>query len=149
MPGLTNSRGQLRSRPLEIACRATSSSAAPKLAPAILFHIDAVILRSLLDVGEGELAVGVGNALDLVEAGEGVLDMARLGQRLFALPRKVKHAFRQLGPTVNFSVFGARHPSGLCGHRHFLHGWLRVRGCSLNPASLKSALPLGRAGRLQ
>ena len=88
MPGLTNSRGQLRRRRLEIACRDTSSLVAPEFAPAILFHIDAVILRSLFDVGEGELAVGVGNALDLVEAGEGVLDMARVGQRLFALTRK-------------------------------------------------------------
>src|SRR5262245_66276952 len=91
------------------------------LAPAILLHIDAVILRSLLEVGESELAVGVGDALDLVEAGKGVLDMARVGQRLFALPRKGKQAFRQLGPIVNFPVFGARHPSGLCGHRYFFH----------------------------
>src|SRR5262245_49857295 len=73
------------------------------LAPAILLHIDAVILRSLLDVGESELAVGVGDALDLVEAGKGVLDMARVGQRLFCAAAERQTRFPAARPDCELS----------------------------------------------
>jgi hypothetical protein len=94
----------------------TLSAARSEFAPAILFHIDAVIVGGLLDVGEGKLAVGIRNVLDLIEAGERINHMTGVGQRLFPLPREGEHALWQLRAIVNLAIFRAWDPSGLCGH---------------------------------
>jgi hypothetical protein len=52
------------------------------------------MLRRLFDIGEGELAVLVGHADRLIEAGDRVSDVARVGQRFLALFRKGEHAVR-------------------------------------------------------
>ena len=56
-----------------------------ELSPIVLGDLDAIMLRRPLDVREGEVAVGIGDILDLIEARAGVLDMPRVGQRLLAL----------------------------------------------------------------
>ena len=53
--------------------------------PVILAHVYAIILGGFPDVGEGQFAVFVGNADRLVETGDSVSDMARVGHRLLAL----------------------------------------------------------------
>ena len=48
----------------------------------------------------------VRDAFDLVEAGESVSHVIRIGQRFLALPREGEHAVRQLSPVVNHTGFG-------------------------------------------
>ena len=78
----------VRARPLENACRNRPCQRRDPSSRQLFSFTDAVILGGLLDVGEGKLAVGVRNALDLIEAGERVYHMTGVGQRLFPLQRK-------------------------------------------------------------
>src|SRR5438477_443465 len=52
-----------------------------EVVPVFLLDVDAEVLRRLLDVGEGEVAIFVGDTLDLVEAGQGVLDVGSVRPR--------------------------------------------------------------------
>src|SRR5208337_2652851 len=56
-----------------------------QLCPVRFRHVDAVVLGGLLDVGEGQFAVSVGNVNRLIEAGDGVSDVFRVRQWLLAL----------------------------------------------------------------
>jgi hypothetical protein len=56
-----------------------------ELAPVAPLDVNAVVLRRLLDVAEGEVAVLVRDACDLVEARQRVLDVRGVRERLFAL----------------------------------------------------------------
>src|SRR5262245_15660878 len=67
-----------------------------KFLPVILAHIDAVMLGGFLDVGEGQFAVIVGNADRLVETGNSVSHVTRVGHRLFTLLREGEDAVRQV-----------------------------------------------------
>src|SRR5262249_39979115 len=53
--------------------------------PARLGDLDVVVLRRPLDVRPGLVAIRVADVLHLVEAGERVADVARVGERLLAL----------------------------------------------------------------
>src|ERR1700693_3657229 len=86
-----------------------------EIAPALLLDVDAVVLRRLLDVGEGEVAIGIGDALDLVEAGERVAHMARVGQGLLALLGEGIVAVGQIAPCGQIAVLGMGFPRGLHG----------------------------------
>src|SRR5262249_56190031 len=83
--------------------------------PIRFVNLDAIVLGGLLDVGEGEVAIGIGNILNLIKACECVYDMVRVGQWLLSLTWKSEHTLGQLRPIVNLAVFGAGHPSGLHG----------------------------------
>jgi hypothetical protein len=61
-----------------------------ELAPRRLRQVDVVVLRRLRDIRKSQRPVGVGNAGDLIEPGDGVANVARVGQRLLALLRKGK-----------------------------------------------------------
>src|SRR5580698_5699972 len=52
--------------------------------PVGLLHFDAIVSRSGLDVGEGLLALMVGDAFDLVEPSDRVAYVGGVVQRLFA-----------------------------------------------------------------
>jgi len=54
-----------------------------------------VVLRRLLDISEGQVALGVRYTLDLIEASQRVLDVSGVRERLFALFRESVHAIRQ------------------------------------------------------
>src|SRR2546423_12640697 len=71
-----------------------------EVVPVFLLDVDAEGLRRLLDDGEGEVAIFVGDTLDLVEAGQGVLDVGSVRQRLLALLGERVRAVRQLLPDL-------------------------------------------------
>jgi hypothetical protein len=56
-----------------------------ELMPVGLGKVDVIVLRGLLDVGEGELAIGVGDIDDLIKASDRVAHKFRVRQRLLAL----------------------------------------------------------------
>src|SRR5690242_12527094 len=69
--------------------RAGSALAAlGQLAPALLVHLDAELLRRREDALPRRIALRVAHALDLVEAGDGIAHMRSILQRLLALVRK-------------------------------------------------------------
>src|SRR5262249_49101554 len=67
---------------------------ATELVPVFFGHIDAVMLCRLLDIGEREFAIVFRDAGCLIEARYRIPNMARVGQRFFALFRKGEHAVR-------------------------------------------------------
>ena len=67
-------------------------------------HVDAVMLGCLLDVGERQLAVLIRNADCLIESGNGVSDVARVGHRLLALFGEREDAVRQVATFGQLSV---------------------------------------------
>src|SRR5947209_383229 len=77
-----------RARPCEVtrqSSRAARDSLAADLAPALLVDLDAELFRRRLDVFPGFVALAVGDALDLIEAGDRVADVGRVLERLLAL----------------------------------------------------------------
>ena len=100
-------RGSFRGRFLSILLRMHA-----EILPRSLGHLDPVVARRALDVREGELAVGILDADDLIEARDRVADMTRVGQRLFALFRKREDAIGQIAlprqPSVPFVRFPSR-----------------------------------------
>src|SRR5262249_55633965 len=62
-----------------------------QLAPIRFVNLHAIVLGSLLDVGEGKVALGIGHILDLIKACECISDMVRVGQWLLTLTRKSEH----------------------------------------------------------
>src|SRR5262245_31375839 len=77
--------------------------------------------RRRLDIGEGEFAIGVGNALDLIEARKRVSHVALICERLLALPGKGVDAFWQIATRGQIAVLRMGLPSGLCGHLLLLY----------------------------
>jgi hypothetical protein len=82
-----------------------------ELPPGGLRKIDAIVVCSLRDVGEGQSAIFIGDAD--IEPRDGVPYVPGVGQRVFAFTRKGKDgvglfAFRRKPP-----VFLVRHPSHL------------------------------------
>src|ERR1700684_1328896 len=76
----------------------------------------------LLDVGEGQGPIVVGDIFDLIEPRNGVTNMLRVGHRLFALARKCKD---RVGPAAfgrQLPVLLMRLPGRL--HRDLLLGSL-------------------------
>src|SRR6185369_10899709 len=98
-----------------VLSRAARARLAAELLPVLLGHVHAVMLRRLLDVGEGELAVLVGHPNRLIEAGDRVSDVARVGQRFLALFRKGEHAVRQVAALGETSVLLVGFPGGFHG----------------------------------
>ena len=84
--------GGFPSGPLAVFFGAARAWVAAEFLPVFFCHVDAVIFGRLLNIGEGELAILVRDADSLIETRNRVPDMARVGQRLFALLRKGKHA---------------------------------------------------------
>jgi hypothetical protein len=78
--------------------------------------MDAVVLGRFLDIRERQFAIFAGDAFDLIEACYRVPDVARVGERLFALVREGKDALRQVASGRQIAVFGVGLPSGLYGH---------------------------------
>src|SRR5262249_51153349 len=66
-------------------CRVFRVRPLAEVTPALLGDLEAVIAGRLLDVGEGLVSLLVGNPLDLVEAGQRVLDVGGVRQRLLPL----------------------------------------------------------------
>ena len=50
-----------------------------QLVPIGLVNVDAIVLGSLLDIGECKVAIGIGNILDLIKARECISHMVRVG----------------------------------------------------------------------
>src|SRR4051812_12648617 len=67
-----------------------SALALRQLAPALLADLDAELLRRRHDALPRSIALGIGHALDLVEARDRVADVARILERLLALVRECK-----------------------------------------------------------
>src|SRR6185437_3735334 len=107
---------------------------AAELLPVLLGHVHAVMLRRLLDVGEGELAVLVGHPNRLIEAGDRVSDVARVGQRFLALFRKGEHAVRQVAALGETSVLLVGFPGGFHGSGSISRIMPRTRVEPLPPA---------------
>jgi hypothetical protein len=112
-----------------------------EVAPIVLLDVDAVVLRRLLDVGEGEVAVFVGDTLDLVEAGQGVLDVGSVRQRLFAL----------LGERVGVSGSSCRSllessPCSVCGFHVVLVAIKPVPPRMLSSGAVLLTAPAGWSG---
>jgi hypothetical protein len=112
-----------------------------QILPGPFSDIDAVVPRSLLDVGERLRALGVGDALDLVEARDCVADVARIGERFLALFGKRIDAIRQIALLREPAAFFVRLPSGL--HASIIpqilaskHGY--KQSCSLKGAVMES-----------
>src|SRR5215468_3795524 len=96
-------------------------AARSELAPAFFPDVDSIMRPRRLDIREGEFAIGVSDALDLIEAGKRVSHMARICERLLALPGKGVDAFRQIAARGQIAVLRVGLPSGLCGHLLLLH----------------------------
>src|SRR5262249_269450 len=96
-------------------------AARSELAPAFFPDVDSIMRPRRLDIREGEFAIGVGDAIDLIEAGKRVSHMARICERLLALPGKGVDAFRQIAACGQIAVLRVGLPSGLCGHLLLLH----------------------------
>jgi hypothetical protein len=84
-----------------------------QILPGPFSDIDAVVPRSFLDVRERLRALGVGDALDLVEARDCVADVARIGERFLALFGKRVDAIRQIALLREPAALFVRLPSGL------------------------------------
>src|SRR5689334_2303102 len=98
-----------------------------QVAPVALLDVDAVVLGGFLDVGERQVAVGVGDALDLIEAGQGVPDVGRVRQRLLALLGKGEDALGQVAPLRQITVLRMWFPRGMCCHQNTSFGALSLR----------------------
>jgi hypothetical protein len=55
------------------------------------------MFRCLLNVGERQITIFIGDILNLVKAGQRVFDMRGIRQRLLALLGERKDAFRKIG----------------------------------------------------
>ena len=79
-----------------------------QLVPVALGDINAVVFGRLLDVAEGKVAIRVGDTLYLIEAGQRVLNVRGVGQRLLALPGEGVGAIGQLLAVLiaQVAVFG-------------------------------------------
>jgi hypothetical protein len=53
-----------------------------EIMPGSLRKVDVVVFRRLLDIGEGQLTIRVGNVGHLIEPGDGVANVPGVGQRL-------------------------------------------------------------------
>ena len=51
-----------------------------EIAPRRLRKLDVIVFRSLLDVGEGQSTIGIGNADDLIEPRDGIANVLSIGQ---------------------------------------------------------------------
>src|SRR5689334_2471629 len=96
--------GRFPRGPLAVFFSAARAWATAKFLPVFFGHVDAVMLCRLLDIGEGKFAILLGDAGRLVETGDGVPDVAHVGQRLLALFGKGEHAVRQVTSPGEFSV---------------------------------------------
>ena len=90
-----------------------------ELLPGRLRKLDVIVFRSLLNVLEGQSPIFVGDACDLIEAGDGIAYVPRIGQRLFAVFRKRKNGVRQFALRSQPPMFLVRDPG--CLHWHLLH----------------------------
>ena len=91
-------------RPFTVFFSAAGAWVAAKFLPVFLRHIDTVMFGRLLDIGEGELAVLVRDADSLIETRNGVPNVARVGQRLFALLWKGENAVGKIAPLSEFPM---------------------------------------------
>src|SRR5262249_37328496 len=107
--------GGFPSGPLAFSCGAGRGWVAAEFLPVFFCHVDAVIFGRLLNIGEGELAILVRDADSLIETRNRVPDMARVGQRLFALLRKGKHAVGKIASLSEIPMLLVRFPG--CMHR--------------------------------
>lgn len=73
---------------------------------------DPVVARRLFDVRKRQLAIGIGDAGDLIESGHRIADVTCVGQRLFALFGERIHAVGKVTlcsqPAVFFVGFPCR-----------------------------------------
>src|SRR5207249_307036 len=67
-----------------------------EFAPVLFRDLHAVELRRFLDVSERQVAILVGNALDLVETGQGIPDVRSVRERFLALFGEGVHTIRQI-----------------------------------------------------
>lgn len=85
--------------------------------PAGLLHVDAIVFGGGFDVGKGLLALGVGDASGLVEAGDGVADVAGVGEGFLAFPGEGVDGLGELVAIggVEFAVLFVGLPGGFHG----------------------------------
>src|SRR5215469_14032475 len=115
-----------------------------QLAPVRLVDFDVELLRGFDDPLPGRVLFRVGDALDLVEPGNGAADVLGVGQGLFALLRERVDVVRQLGLRGRVGP-GRRAGPGGCAHARalprdlgalragaLLRGFLRLRGGHLS-----------------
>jgi hypothetical protein len=67
-----------------------------ELAPVRLGDVHTVVLGGGEDVLERQVAILVGDALHLIEPGDGIADVARIGHRFLAFAGKREDGLRQL-----------------------------------------------------
>src|SRR5580698_1333345 len=80
--------------------------------------LDIIMFGRLLDVGEGQGSILVGDVFDLIESRDGVANVLRVGHRLFALARKREHSVGQVAFGCQFPILLMRLPGRL--HRELL-----------------------------
>src|SRR5262245_48195620 len=101
--------------------------------------------RRRLDIGEGEFAIGVGNALDLIKARKRVSHVALICERLLALSGKGVDAFWQIATRGQIAVLRMGLPSGLCGHLLLLYRPFRRFRAALSSPRFSKPLALSFA----
>lgn len=85
-----------------------------ELLPRRFGEIDAIVLCSLLDVRKGQLAAGIGNAGNLIEACHGVADVASVGERFLAFLWKGKDTVGKVALRRQAAMLFVRFPA--CSH---------------------------------
>ena len=85
-----------------------------ELMPIGLREFHAVIVRSLLDVGECHGSVRLRHVDHLIKAGDSVADVRGIGQRLLPLLRERKDRVRKVALRRETTVSFVRLPSWLC-----------------------------------
>lgn len=73
--------------------------------PICFLNLNAVVFDRLFDVGESLVAVGIRDTQNLVKAGESVLDMGGVRQRLLPLLRECIYAIGEVTASVSSPCF--------------------------------------------
>ena len=83
--------------------------------PGFLGHVDVEMLRGLLDIGEGEVALVIADVVHLIESGEGVADVGGICQRFLPLLGERKNAVGKIVSLggVEFAMHLVRTPGRL------------------------------------
>src|SRR5579872_2868499 len=81
-----------------------------QFAPRRLREVHVVVACSLLDVGESQSAICIGNVNDLIESRDRITDMFRVSQWFFTLLRKCVDAVGQVALRRQPSMFLVRFP---------------------------------------